>query len=179
MLSKSLFFITTLFFSLSLQAFSLGDAASALSAVESATNTEKKVSTTSAEANKDNGLIGMLTSQLGITDTQASGGVGSILNYAKGSLSNDDYSTLEKAIPDASSMISTVAKSDDSSSALGSIAGSLAGNDSSTSGLMSLASNFSSLDMDTSMISKFVPIIINYLQSSNSGGAANILAGLF
>lgn len=52
------------------------------------------------------GLTNMLTSKLGISETQATAAVGSVLSLAKGKLSPKDYSTLSAGIPGAESFLS-------------------------------------------------------------------------
>jgi len=155
----------------SLQAFGLGDAASALSAVQSTTQTTKAAPATTKD--QSSGLMGMLTSQLGVTDKQAAGGVGSILNYAKGELPSNDYSTLAGAIPNSSSLLAMAPQASSSLGALGAMGGSSAG------GMAALASQFSSLGLSSSMITQFVPVILNYFKGTNATGAAGILSGLF
>ena len=104
----------------------------------------------------------MLMQQLGVTQKQADGGVGSILSYAKDSLPSNDYKTLSGAIPNSNSLLSMAP------SAIGSLGG-----------LGGLASQFSSLGLSSSMITQFVPIILNYLKGSGSTDAMSILSGLF
>ena len=170
MLTKSFIILATLLFSVSLQAFSLGDAASAISTIDAATNTQKSASSTKKDTSS--GLIGMLTSQLGVSDKQASGGVGSILSYAQKELSKSDYSTLANAIPNASSLLSMAPKASSAMSALGSLGGS-------NGGMAALASQFSSLGLDSAMVSKFVPVILDYFKKSNATDAMGILSKLF
>jgi hypothetical protein len=149
-------------------AFDLGDVSNAVSSMQT---TQK---TAPASKQQSNSLTSILSSQLGINDKQASGGVGSILSYAKEHLDSDKFSTLSNAIPNAGSLLAMAPKASQAMSGLSALSGS-----SSAGGLASLASQFSSLGMNSSMISKFVPIIVNYLKSSNSNGAASILSGLF
>jgi hypothetical protein len=159
----------------SLEAFSLGDAASALSTANSVAQSATAVSNTASKSDtQSSDLIGMLTSQLGVSDKQASGGVGSILSYAKDELPSNDYATLASAIPNASSLLAMAPKSNDTVSALGALAGG-----SSASGMAALASQFSSLGLNSSMISQFVPIIMDYFKGSGSTDAMSILSGLF
>jgi uncharacterized protein VcgC/VcgE DUF2780 len=44
-------------------------------------------------------LTGLLTKQLGVTDTQASGGVGSLLQLAQEKLTSGQFDSVAKAIP--------------------------------------------------------------------------------
>ena len=151
-----------------LSAFGLGDVANAV--VQ-----ETAASQSSATAS---GLTGMLTQQLNISDKQASGGVGSILNYAHSSLTPEKFQTLQNAIPNAQSLMSLAPKSKSSANgALGALAGSMGS--SSLSGMAALASQFTSLGLSSGMISKFVPVIVQYLKNSDSSEAATILSSLF
>ncbi len=169
---KTITALAALFLTASLQAFGLGDAASALSTVNAVTNTQTATPTAKSET-KSSDLIGMLTSQLGVSDKQATGGVGSILSYAKDSLPSNKYTTLASAIPNSSSLLKMAPQA---SSAMGAL-GALGGN--SSTGMAALASQFSSLGLNSSMITQFVPIIMNYFKGSNATGAMNILSSLF
>ena len=122
-------------------------------------------SVVSTNGNKSMDLVGMLTSQLGVSDKQAKGGLGSILNYAKGALSSGEYSTLANAIPGAESLV----KSASSALSNGNTAGSLS----------SLASSFSSLGLNSDMVGKFVPVIMDYFKGSGNLDAIGILTKLF
>lgn len=155
-------------------AFSLGDVTSSLSnANEPAATTTKTTEATTSTSS----LTSMLTNQLGVTNTQASGGVGSILTYAKSALTPSKFSTLSSAIPDASSLMSMAPSSD--SSTLSSLTSSLGEKSSSAIQLAALTSQFSSLGMSSNMVSKFVPIILNYFKGSGATDASSILSGLF
>jgi hypothetical protein len=179
-MKKSLLLTVTLTTALTISsaaAFSLGDAASALSSVSSATaaTPAKTATPTTTQATSSNALVGMLSSQLGVSDKQAAGGVGSILSYAQGALPSNDYTKLATAVPDASSLLSMAPKSTNALSSLGSLGGAA----SSAAGMAGLASQFSSLGLDSGMISKFVPIMMDYFKQSGSTGAMGVLSGLF
>jgi len=159
-------------------AFSLGDVANSLSnANEPAATTAKTTAKTTEATTSTSSLTDMLTDQLGITNTQASGGVGSILTYAKSALTPNKFSTLSSAIPDASSLMSMAPSSD--TSTLSSLTGSLEGKSSSATQLAALTSQFSSLGLSSDMVSKFIPIILNYFKDSGATDASSILSGLF
>jgi hypothetical protein len=168
--------ILTLTVASSLSAFSLGDAASALGAVSSAaTKTTAPATPAPTKATSSNALVGMLSSQLGVSDTQAAGGVGSILSYAQSALPSNKYTELASAVPDAGSLLSMAPKSTNALSSLGSLGNTA----SSAAGMAGLASQFSSLGLDSGMITKFVPIMLNYFKQSGSTGAMGVLSGLF
>ena len=55
-------------------------------------------------------LTKSLTSGLGVTETQAQAGVGSVLSYARDKLSTTDFDTLAKSVPGAESYIKTASE---------------------------------------------------------------------
>ncbi len=135
-------------------AFDLSQAANAVASVASSS---KGTQTTS--------LINMLTSQLGVTDKQAEGGVGSILGYAKKALSSSDYSTLASAIPNSDELIKAAPEA--------------IKNISKGAGMSTLASSFSSLGLGGDMVGKFVPVVMDYFKGSGKLDAIGILTKLF
>jgi len=118
-------------------------------------------------------LLNMLTSQLGINEEQASGGAGMIFNLAKEKLGGD-FSQITEAIPDVSGLID---KAPDTGGgvmgALGGLASSFGGDK--LGNLASLAGGFSKLDLDAGMITKFVPIILDFVKSKAGDGAMGLL----
>ena len=158
MRKTGLFVAVALFFCVSsVYGFGFGDAMNAVSSMQ-----VQQPQTTQHSQTQTSDLSGMLMQQLGVTQKQADGGVGSILSYAKDSLPSNDYKTLSGAIPNSNSLLSMAP------AAIGSLGG-----------LGGLASQFSSLGLSSSMITQFVPIILNYLKGSGSTDAMSILSGLF
>lgn len=103
-----------------------------------------------------NPLIKNLTSTLGITPTQAVGGTAAIINNAKNNMKPADFTALTKQVPQAGTLLGAAP------------AGLL--------GMGSLGSQFSFLGMDASMISKFTPLVLEYLQSGATPAMDKILA---
>lgn len=106
-----------------------------------------------------NPLIKNLTTTLGVTPTQAIGGTAAILADAKSSMKPTDFTALTKQVPQAGSLLSAVPTSF------------------LTTG--TTASQFSLLGMDASMIDKFSPLVLEYLQSGATPGMDKILAAAF
>jgi len=102
-----------------------------------------------------NPLIKNITGTLGVTPTQAIGGTAAILNDAKTNMSPTDYSALTKQMPEVGTLLSAAP------------AGML--------GLGTLGSQFSFLGMDPSMVGKFTPLVLQYLQSGTTPGMAQIV----
>lgn len=137
--------LLSLVFVSNIYAFDLGSIASNM------TNSESKESS----------LVDTITSSLGVTNTQAAGGITALLGNAATKMSKEDVSSLTSKVPEVSNFM---------------------GNDSSTSNLISsLASNstvqeqFSALGLDATMISKFTPIILDFINSEAGSTLMNIV----
>ncbi len=129
-------------------------------------------------------LVGMLTSQLGVSQQQASGGAGSLLSFAKDQMSAGDFDVVSSELPDVDSLIG--AAPDTGSSALGSLGSlgalssgsSLLGGSSGGLGDMAgVASTFSDLGLSPDMVTQFVPVILEYAQTTGSEQAMQLLQG--
>jgi hypothetical protein len=123
-------------------AFDLGTAASTL--MSSSTKTEQKT--------ESSGLLSLLTSNLGVSNSQAMGGASAILTKAATNMTQADVNSLTSAIPSISSLITTSSQS--GQNMLGSLVSST-----------SLGSQFSALGMDSSMVGKFIPIILQFINT--------------
>ncbi|MDD5717707.1 MAG: DUF2780 domain-containing protein [Sulfuricurvum sp.] len=106
-----------------------------------------------------NPLIKNITSTLGVTPTQAVGGTAAIINDAKGNMKPADFTTLTKQVPQAKTLLSAAP------------AGML--------GVGDVTSQFSFLGMDASMIEKFSPMVLQYLQDGAKPSMDKILAAAF
>jgi len=127
-------------------------------------------------------LFGMLTSQLGVDDTQAKGGVGAILNLAKEKLSDGDFSQITNALGGEATEAMNSAPAAEGGGGIGGMLGaatSALGIDTGGLGqLASLAGAFKSLNLDSGMISKFAPIVMGFVKDKGGDGVGSILEGL-
>lgn len=114
-------------------------------------------------------LVGLLTSQLGVSSQQASGGAGLLFKTARERLSTEQFSQLAAAVPEASRLLGAAPAGGGAMGMLGKALGGKAGD------LASLAGGFSQLGLDTGMIQKFIPIVMNYVQQQGGAGAAGLL----
>ena len=118
-------------------------------------------------------LVSTLTSALGVTKPQATGGAGSLLQLAKQQLSGDDFSRITAAIPDSPALLKAAAsitptKTDDS----------LLGTADLLSGASKLGNQFSALGLDSSMISNFADVMMNYLKKYQGSETSKLLEGI-
>ena len=123
----------------------------------------------------DMGLVDILSSQLGVTKSQAEGGAGSIFQLAKQNLSIEDFSSIAKAVPGIDQMMSAAPKVEGSSSSLGKMS-SMMGSDK-IGGMAGLTSSFEKLGLSGDMVNKFMPIILDYVKNKGGEDAMNLLKG--
>ncbi|WP_432459273.1 DUF2780 domain-containing protein [Agarivorans sp. QJM3NY_25] len=97
-------------------------------------------------------LLNNLTSQLGVSDTQATGGTAALLALAQQQLSGSESSLLNDIIPSGNSASLSAQLLQKISS------------------MDSVKSAFSALGLDASMIEQFAPIILQYV--GNNGGSS-------
>jgi len=94
-------------------------------------------------------LSGLLTSQLGVTQNQAEGGIGSMLKLAQEKLVKGDYDKVAGAIPGASKYLDKAKKLGAYSGSVGNMAG--------------LNSALGKLGIPPETANKFVPMITDYV----------------
>ncbi len=109
-----------------------------------------------------NNLIDMVTSQLGVTETQALGGAGTLLMVAQNVL-GDSFSSISKLIPGLDSY-TNIAKT---------IGGAPAGINS----ISEAGSVFENLGMEASKVEQFVPVLTNYISATGGESAGELLSG--
>jgi len=159
-------------------AFNLNDAANAVS---SATGGQQKATAAPQAA----GLLNSLGTQLNVTPEQAVGGTGALLGLAKNKLAGNDYSQLSKTVPGLDQLAGNSGLG-----ALGGLGGMLGSTGKGNTALSSALGNvqdmgdvntaFSALGMNSSMVSQFVPVILQYLgQQGASGSALQALSGVW
>lgn len=148
--------------------------------------TAGNVSAEEAATDGGMGLVKMLTSQLGVTEKQATGGAGSLFEMAKGRLSETDYGKVAGAIPGIGDLIKAAPKvseatkqASDQVSELTKGLGSLTNAMDSAKKYAAVYEQFKKLGLDTDMVSKFIPIILSFVQSSGGETVVNILKSVW
>ncbi len=109
-------------------------------------------------------LIDMLSSQLGISPTQALGGAGALLTVAENTLSKEDFAKVNDLVPGAASYLN--------------IAKTVGGATSAMNSLSSVAPVFENLDMEPSMVDQFVPVLTNYASVAGGSDVGSLLSGV-
>jgi len=119
-------------------------------------------------------LISTLTSQLGVSQKQASGGAGALFNMAKEELGSTKFSSIEKSVPGIGQMM----KDGDIDLGGGGMS-SLSGMASSLEGIAKVNAIFKKLGLSPEMVQKFMPIILSYVKGKGGSGVSSLLASAF
>ena len=120
-------------------------------------------------------LINLLTTSLGVNETQAKGGAGLLFKLAKAKLGETDFAQISQHVPGVNDFIESAPKSSGVASALGGLASALGGSGSELGNLASLAGGFSQLGLDTGMIGKFIPLILSFVEGKGGESVKRLL----
>lgn len=135
----------------------------------------QKVADNAATA-ADGLLVSALSSKLGITPEQASGGAGLLLGLAQGKLSAEQNSELTAAIPELDQLLASAPQlqNNQTSSLLGAASSLLGGGNDNGLGqlgqLAQLVPGFESLGLSPEMVQQFVPVVLDVV--NQQGGNA-------
>lgn len=117
-------------------------------------------------------LIGSLVDLLGVSPEQATGGAGAVFKEAKNNMSAADYTQLLEAVPGIDSLIAGAPEAGGLAGKASSLIGGTSG---SMKGITALADSFGKLGLSPDMVNKFVPVILDYVQSEGGQQAMTIL----
>ncbi|MCG9697888.1 DUF2780 domain-containing protein [Shewanella sp. Isolate11] len=144
-----------------------------LDAITDKTTTETKATATASD-NQSSDLVSSVMSQLGLNETQAEGGLGSLFTLAKSTLGNDSFAPIADAVPGMDSLLSAAPATDSSSgmSGLLSKAGDLG---SSLQGGAQVYDSFEKLGISKELAQPMVDIVKGYLDTHAGDGTTDLL----
>ena len=118
-------------------------------------------------------LLNQLTRNLGVTEEQARGGTGLIMRMARDKLKAGDFNQIANTIPGIQNIIKTAPEPSGTEKALGTVSSAFGGGG--ASNLAGLTEGFSKLGLDSKMVTRFVPIVLSFVQSKGGDTTRNIL----
>ncbi len=122
------------------------------------------------------GLLPTLTQELGVTETQAEGGMGSLLQVAKGALSSNEFGQLSQGIPGMDTLLAAAPALGSKSAGGNALTGMLANAGGMAAGLGTmgkLTEQFEALGLSPEMIMQFANIAVSYFSNSDAAGTDN------
>jgi hypothetical protein len=134
--------------------------------------TQQEAATPSAS-----GMVSNVVGSLGVTQTQASGGLGAIFNYAKENISSDKYNQLTSALPGVSGLLESVPDISNMTSegSLGGILDKAASYNDSLKAINDVKKQFEALGLKPEMITEFISKAQSYLDTSEGQQAKQLL----
>ena len=126
-------------------------------------------------------LVNLLVSNLGISEEQAKGGAGLLFRLAQEKLSGGDFAQVTDSVSGIGDMIEAAPTADSGGlmGAIGSAMSSFGGGAGKLAGLASLGGGFEKLGLDVVMVSKFVPVVLDFVRNQGGEGVSQILEGIF
>ena len=120
-------------------------------------------------------LIQTLVDQLGVSEDQAKGGTGLLLQLAKSKLDAKEFQQVSTGTPGIDNFVNDAPESHGLMGSLGDMASSMGDKMGGLGDLASLAGGFSKLGLHKGMIGTFVPIVLSYVQSQGGNTAKELL----
>lgn len=115
-------------------------------------------------------LTDVLIQRAGVTQSQAQGGLGVLLQMAQSKLKAGEFAQLEQAIPNVQNLLSNL-----SPEMLSSIAQLASGSGGTISNLITIVSLFKQLGMTPEQIQQFVPLVLDYVNTQQGATMAKLL----
>jgi hypothetical protein len=113
-------------------------------------------------------LVNMLMSDMNVTQGQAEGGAGALLNMAGETMNKTDYSALGDVIPDMSGLLGAV-PSLGGKSMMGSMASKL-------TGMPAVVGAFDKLGLKESHIAIMTPLLVDYVEKKGGQAISKVFA---
>jgi hypothetical protein len=139
-------------------------AVSATLAACSSTPQQMANSVTGAVTGSSDALLAAMSHQIGVSETQAAGGIGSIMSLAKSKLPAESFAALGKGLPNVDKYMKTVQD--------------VLGPNAKVTDLASLRSAFSRFGMGPEMIAKFKPFVMDALAKAGGDPLTQLLGSV-
>lgn len=142
--------------------------------------TDSKSETTSSSLSVTD-MVSSVSDSLGITESQATGSLGSIFDYAKDNVSTEQFSTITDSLPSLDTLLSAVpaitgdSSDSEDSSGLGGILSKATEYSDTLSGIATLQKQFESLGLDADMVSKVIQSAYAYLDTEQGQQVKSLL----
>ncbi|MCL1050542.1 DUF2780 domain-containing protein [Shewanella abyssi] len=133
----------------------------------------KVVTAISTPAQSDD-LVGSVMSQLGLSQGQAEGGLGSLLSLAQSSLGSSDFSSIADSIPGIDGLLSAVPEMDSGSGMSGLLSKAGGFGDSLKGGAM-VYDAFEKLGISKDLAAPMIDIVKGYLDANGTSGTSDLL----
>lgn len=140
----------------------LGTVSTALAACASTQQMANSV--TGAVTGTSDALLAAMSHQIGVSETQAAGGIGSMMSLAQSKLSPETFAKVSQSMPNVDRYMKTVQE--------------VLGPNAKITDLASLKSAFSRFGMGPEMIAKFKPFVMDAIGKAGGDSVKTLLGGV-
>jgi len=134
------------------------------------------LSTNAVGGNPSPELVGQLTKQLNIKPEQAIGGAGTLFGLAKLKMKPEDFLKVSNSVPGMGDLLKAAPKLGGGSDPLSQVGSALPGK----AGTMAQAAGgFKQLGLSADMVTKFLPIMTQFVKVKGGANVAGLLGGVF
>jgi hypothetical protein len=122
-------------------------------------------------------MVSSVTDSLGVTKTQATGGLGSLFNYAKDNISSEQFSQLSSALPGVGDLLKAAPDVSKMASegGFGGLMDKAASYNDSLKAINDVKKQFEALGLDPEMITQFITKAKEYLDTDEGKQAKELL----
>jgi len=130
-------------------------------------------------------LVGLLTDQLDVTEKQAKAGSGSLFKMAKDTLSEEDFGKIAEGLPGIDELIQSAPEAPEPKGVKGGLSEKIGGVTKELGQMKETAENvdrlakvkdqFDKLGMEGDMVSKFIPVLLDYVEKEGGESVMNLL----
>ncbi len=121
----------------------------------------------SVPATTQTALTEALVGQLGVSQQQALGGAGTIFQVAKSNMTQEAFGSLSQSVPGMSDMLAAAPQ-------IGGV-GMLGGAGGTIGTMQTLYSSFRQLNLSPDMVNRFIPVVVDYLNTTSGQVTSNLL----
>lgn len=119
-------------------------------------------------------LTSMITSQLGVSEAQAKGGLGALFGLAKSSLASQEFKQLSGMVPNMDSLLAAAPAISDEAKGLASLMGSAGEYGKALQGATAAYAQFKQLGIGVEQIPAYIDVTNNFLESQGSDNVATL-----
>lgn len=120
------------------------------------------------QAGQPNQLTDVLMKNAGVTQAQAQGGAGALLQLAQHKMQAGDFAQLAQAIPNLPSLLSAVPALQQTSTLAGNSGGTI-------NNLLTVVSIFKQLGISPAQMQQFLPLLLDYVNTTQGASLATLL----
>ena len=121
-------------------------------------------------------LTDAIVQGLGVTNSQAEGGLGSLFSLAQSTLGNEQFAGLADAVPGMDTLLEAAPAVEGASKSLGGFSSALGNYGEALKGANQVYSQFKTLGLDAAAIPQYVDITNSYLQSNGGQSAVDLFS---